>query len=79
MAMIIPHELSHAWERATLTDADRHTYMEARGFDVWQDLARNELNSDPNEPAAVSEPVAAACRPLKSNVRFNHAGCHYYG
>lgn len=39
MAMIIPHELSHAWERATLTDADRHTYMEARGFDVWQDLA----------------------------------------
>ncbi len=38
-AMIIPHELSHAWERATLTDADRHTYMEARGFDVWQDPA----------------------------------------
>ena len=38
LASTVPHELSHAWERATLTDTDRQIYMKIRGFDVWQDL-----------------------------------------
>ena len=38
LASVVPHELSHAWERATLTNTDRQTYMKIRGFDVWQDL-----------------------------------------
>ena len=36
-AYVVPHELGHAWERATLTDSDRQTYMETRGFEVWHD------------------------------------------
>lgn len=37
-AYVVPHELAHAWERATLTDTDRQTYMETQGFDIWHDL-----------------------------------------
>lgn len=34
---VYEHELAHAWERATLSDAQRQDFMEMRGYDVWND------------------------------------------
>lgn len=37
LVTVYEHELAHAWERANLTDAQRQTFMEMRGYDVWND------------------------------------------
>ena len=34
---VYEHELAHAWERANLTDQQRQTFMEMRGYEVWND------------------------------------------
>lgn len=33
--LVLLHELAHAWDRYTLTDAERHQFMELRGLTVW--------------------------------------------
>ena len=35
--LIILHELAHAWDRHTLTDALRQGFMDLRGLDTWND------------------------------------------
>lgn len=34
---VYEHELAHAWERANMTDEQRHTFMEMREYEVWND------------------------------------------
>lgn len=44
LAFILPHELAHAWDIANLDDSDRQQYVEAGGFETWddQDAERDE-------------------------------------
>ncbi|MFC2153412.1 hypothetical protein ACFLQ7_02125 [Actinomycetota bacterium] len=37
--LIIVHELAHAWDHVTLTDAEREAYMETRGLQSWNDAS----------------------------------------
>jgi hypothetical protein len=36
---VYEHELAHAWERANLTDTQRHRYVVFRGLATWSDRA----------------------------------------
>ncbi|MGI9605381.1 MAG: hypothetical protein ACR2P0_04505 [Acidimicrobiales bacterium] len=36
LAFVLPHELGHAWERATLTDSGRAAWMSSRGLGAWR-------------------------------------------
>jgi hypothetical protein len=38
LEFVYEHELPHAWERASLTDADRQRYTAFRGLPTWSDV-----------------------------------------
>ncbi len=39
LAFVVTHEMAHAWEAATLDDADRLAYTEYREMTTWDDTA----------------------------------------
>ena len=51
--VVFEHELAHAWARHNLTDDDRHAFVEAFGYETWNDH-EHDWNQRATEFAAVS-------------------------
>lgn len=69
---LVLHELAHAWEMHTLTDAQRAAFLNLRGLDTWRDTDR--WSDRGAEHAAEIMVWGLIDRPVEL-IRLDHTSC----